>query len=139
VKCFYHHEQDAVGGCKSCGKGLCPECAVDLGKGLACSGRCEAQVRALIALIDQNAETAGKTVRLLRSARQTHFWTAALYIALGAGFASWGLLSEEMLGFAVVLGGLFLVYGLFSITSALRLPRFESVPSSTMQAEPKPQ
>jgi hypothetical protein len=45
MKCFYHHDQDAVGECKSCGKGLCPACAVDLGKGLACRQRCEDNVR----------------------------------------------------------------------------------------------
>jgi hypothetical protein len=28
MRCFYHHDKEAVGSCKSCGKGLCPECAV---------------------------------------------------------------------------------------------------------------
>lgn len=50
MSCFYHHERDSVGGCKSCGKNLCPECAVDLGRGLACRGRCEEDVRALFGL-----------------------------------------------------------------------------------------
>ena len=43
-----------MGSCKSCGKGLCPDCAADLGKGLACRGRCEADVTAVIELVDRN-------------------------------------------------------------------------------------
>jgi hypothetical protein len=35
MKCYYHHEVDAVGLCKSCSKGICPECAFDVGGGLA--------------------------------------------------------------------------------------------------------
>ena len=41
MKCFYHQDRDAVGVCKSCERGVCSECAVDLGKGLACKDRCE--------------------------------------------------------------------------------------------------
>lgn len=54
MRCFYHQGTDAVGTCKSCGKGLCVECAVDLGKGLACRGRCEESARAIIQLVDRN-------------------------------------------------------------------------------------
>ncbi|MEI6194808.1 MAG: hypothetical protein WCS42_10810 [Verrucomicrobiota bacterium] len=56
MRCFYHQDKDAVGSCKSCGKGLCVECAVDLGKGLACRGRCEESARAIIAIVDRNIQ-----------------------------------------------------------------------------------
>jgi hypothetical protein len=56
MRCFYHKDKDAVGSCKSCGKGLCVECAVDLGKGLACRGRCEESARAIIELVDRNIQ-----------------------------------------------------------------------------------
>jgi len=56
MRCFYHQDKDAVGSCKSCGKGLCQECAVDLTKGLACRGRCEPDVQAIIQLIDRNIQ-----------------------------------------------------------------------------------
>lgn len=48
MNCFYHPTAVAVGTCKSCNKGLCRECAVDLGKGLACKGRCEEDVKAVM-------------------------------------------------------------------------------------------
>ena len=54
MRCFYHQDKEAVGTCKSCGKGVCAECAIDLGKGLACRGRCEESTRAIIELVDRN-------------------------------------------------------------------------------------
>ena len=56
MRCFYHQDKEAVGLCKSCGKGLCAECAVDLGKGLGCRGRCEEIARAIIELVDRNIQ-----------------------------------------------------------------------------------
>jgi hypothetical protein len=37
VNCFNHPDVPAIGFCKYCQKGLCKECAVDLGHGIACS------------------------------------------------------------------------------------------------------
>ena len=56
MRCFYHQDKEAVGTCKLCGKGVCPECAVDLTKGLACRGRCETDAQAIIQLIDRNIQ-----------------------------------------------------------------------------------
>jgi hypothetical protein len=59
MRCFYHEDKQAVGICKSCGKGVCQECAVDFSKGLACRGHCEESVRSIIQKIgeyDKNME-----------------------------------------------------------------------------------
>jgi hypothetical protein len=56
MKCFEHPEENAVGVCKHCQKGLCSTCAHDLGHGLACKGKHEKQVAMLNALIEKNAE-----------------------------------------------------------------------------------
>ncbi len=56
MRCYYHKDKEAVGTCKSCGKGLCRDCAVDLGKGLACRGRCEPDAQAVIQLVDRNIQ-----------------------------------------------------------------------------------
>jgi hypothetical protein len=120
MRCFYHHERDAVGTCKSCGKGLCPECAVDLDKGLACHDRCEAEVRALIRVIEHNVGSVAKS-----SARQTVLGMAIFMLALGAVNVGWGLLAEPALGFLVIIGCIFLAFGVFGIVSALRMPSFK--------------
>ena len=74
MRCFYHQEKEAVGTCRSCGKGLCPECAADLTKGLACRGRCEDDVRAVIELVDRNIKLQPTAARLIQEA--AHVWLA---------------------------------------------------------------
>jgi hypothetical protein len=36
MKCSNHQEVDAIGVCSSCGKGLCPQCKLELGGKLYC-------------------------------------------------------------------------------------------------------
>lgn len=38
MKCFDHAEEQAVGPCKHCSKGIGVTCTVDTGDGLACAG-----------------------------------------------------------------------------------------------------
>ena len=47
MKCFNHEGVDAVAICKNCNKALCHACASDVGNGVACTGACEDEVRAL--------------------------------------------------------------------------------------------
>jgi hypothetical protein len=56
MRCFYHETKEAVGMCKSCCKGLCAECAVDLSKGLACRNHCEESVKTIIDLVERNIQ-----------------------------------------------------------------------------------
>lgn len=44
MNCFNHTSSSAIGVCKACQKGLCAECAVDVGLGIACKGACETNV-----------------------------------------------------------------------------------------------
>jgi hypothetical protein len=61
MRCYYHHEVDAVCSCKNCGRGLCPACAVDVTNGLACRDRCEEEVRSLNRVISRNKTAYLKT------------------------------------------------------------------------------
>ena len=87
MRCFYHHDADAVGTCKSCGRGVCPSCAAELPNALACRQRCEDEVRALNLIIARN-----KTVHEKTSG--AYVKTAVFYAAVGAllvaaGAANW--------------------------------------------------
>lgn len=44
MQCFAHDDAAAVGVCRNCGRGLCRGCAAETPGGLACRGRCEAEV-----------------------------------------------------------------------------------------------
>ncbi len=61
MKCFNHEGVDAVAICKNCNKALCHACAADVGNGVACSGACEEEVRALNELIRRNRTAAQRT------------------------------------------------------------------------------
>ena len=54
VKCFKHPENEAVGSCKYCFRGVCPQCARDSGVGLACSETCQAEIKSVHALVERN-------------------------------------------------------------------------------------
>lgn len=58
MQCFSHPDRAAVGLCKACSKGLCAECAADLGHGLACKGTHEAAVEQLHNLVERNSRIA---------------------------------------------------------------------------------
>lgn len=121
MKCFDHPEKDAVGSCKSCGKGVCSECAVDLTKGLACRGRCEQDTRALITLIDQNIKLSARAVRIMDEGKRTRRGTQTFNIVTGAIFVLWGLSDPERFTFLIILGVCFLVWGLYSFVATRRL------------------
>jgi len=57
LKCFYNPTRDAVGVCKNCGKGLCADCAVDVGNGIACKGNCEIRVKGINSAVMVNVRT----------------------------------------------------------------------------------
>ena len=47
MKCYNHHSADAVGVCKNCSRGICPDCITDTGYGVACSNSCAEKMRAV--------------------------------------------------------------------------------------------
>ncbi len=59
MNCSYHNDKPAVGICKNCQRGLCPECAVETPSGLACPERCEHMVLLLDKLVQQSGKARG--------------------------------------------------------------------------------
>ena len=89
MKCFYHPEREAVGTCRSCGKGVCTECAVEVEKALACKDRCEEDVNALVKLVDHHVEAMASEKRLLGSTGRSALYSALIYIVVGMLFIVW--------------------------------------------------
>ena len=107
MKCFYHHDRDAVGSCKSCQRGLCSDCAVDFPQGLACPSRCEADVKDLITLIQNNVKLSSTSTSLVGGVRRGGVIGAGFNLVLGVLFVMWGLPAQAWERF-----GLWLVVGL---------------------------
>jgi hypothetical protein len=91
MDCFTHEGRPAVGTCRACGKGVCRSCVADLGRGIACAGRCEEPARALIAALDQSVRMQGLSGGMLAATRT--LWTALAWIslAIGAFVSLWAL------------------------------------------------
>lgn len=58
MKCF-NHGADSVGICKSCQKAVCETCAIDTGRGLACSNECVEEVNVINAIMDKSKQIYG--------------------------------------------------------------------------------
>ena len=129
MNCFYHPTTAAIGTCKSCCKGLCPECAADLGKGLACKGRCEEDVKALNELLERGIKRASINEHIYTTARGNRYLGAFVYIVFGTvfiGFASYryldfGFETPDLLLWGM--GGCFLIFGMIALQRAIRFPQ----------------
>ncbi len=86
MKCFNHHTDDAVAICKSCGKALCPKCAVELPNGVACKNSCEDRVTMLNQMIDNNNKVIATTNTNLKSSAILSIVLGALFISMGSLF-----------------------------------------------------
>lgn len=103
MKCFRHAELEAVGTCKVCSKGLCPDCAADLGHSIACRGSCEAAAGRLEAIIQQSTVTA-------RSQKRNRYLAPTFLAVMGLTFLAFGLKDGPDLNLGTALGSGFLVY-----------------------------
>lgn len=101
--CYQHHERTAVGLCRACQKGVCPECAVDTGRGLACCPGCAAEVKSLTELMDRNKRIYGLagSARLPALGVLIYGLFAVLMMVFGAWFYR---RSNEMAPFLVAMG-----------------------------------
>jgi hypothetical protein len=54
MNCYQHNDNPAIGICKSCQKAVCTVCAIDTGRGIACSESCAEEVKALGELVERN-------------------------------------------------------------------------------------
>ena len=123
MKCFYHDDRDAVGTCKSCSKGVCRDCAVDMGKGLACRGRCEEDVARVTALIDQNISLSSVGDSVMGSVRKNTYVQAVFLLVTGLVFFLTSWTTDQVRGLPGLLGMVFLAYGCYVLWRGMRLPR----------------
>jgi hypothetical protein len=83
MRCFNHPDVDAVATCKHCFKGVCKECVVDSGCGLACSLPCQDEIRSLYAMMNRSKKMYPLAAR---NQSRNAIWlvlTAAVFIASG--------------------------------------------------------
>src|SRR5687768_7586700 len=121
MKCFSHPEHFSVGICKSCGKGVCTTCAVDLGKGLACRGTCENDVRQLLQLIAANVRMSPVSTHALRGHATTLLAGAWVSIVTGTLFAVWSIRRDPPVLVLTGIGVVLVLWGVVQTVQALRI------------------
>jgi hypothetical protein len=84
MRCFNHPDIEAVGVCKVCQKGLCHDCAADLGHSIVCKGRHEAQAQAIQSLLLRSR-------RIQKTAGRAKYVTPVFFACMGAIFVAFGL------------------------------------------------
>ncbi|GAA0422354.1 hypothetical protein GCM10009133_33650 [Cocleimonas flava] len=106
MKCYNHHNHDAVGVCKSCLKGICTECATDIGGGITCSDECATNAKDSIALLKS-------TVASQKDFKKGGGYVAPIFFLLmGLGFIGFSLYKEGFGEFGYLFGGLFTLFGI---------------------------
>ena|SRR6266446_10688333 len=121
MKCFYHHDVDAVGICRSCQKGVCHQCGNDLGRGLACRDRCEGDVRGLLALVEQNVRLAPTSGSLIMAQRRNMILACGYFLFMGLIFIVWGVSTPwKPFNFALFLGAGLTLFGLAQLVRTIR-------------------
>jgi len=116
MRCFNHSDRDASGICKACGKGLCTDCAVDLGHGLSCRGDHEERIAASERMMT-------RATRVQETAARSKFLGPAFFLFCGGVMAYYGLERSEMSGFLMLLGLAFLGFGAFMLVANLKAYR----------------
>ena len=113
MNCFSHQNEPAIGICKACQKAVCVSCAIDTGRGLACSAECENEVKALNMIVDKSKQiySIGTSSRLPPTG-------VLMFMFFGFIFTSVGLYQYIESGrpdfIALTMGLGFIVFSLFS-------------------------
>ena len=123
MNCFYHPEKVAVGLCKSCGRGLCMECAADIHDGLACKGRCEERAIRINKIIDRNERVIVATNTQLRRGMIFSVIVGLLFVAFGVLSISGEKTASGI--FFTAIGVVFVIRGIASYSRAARYPTLE--------------
>ncbi len=125
MKCYYHHDRDALGTCKSCGRGLCEECHVVVGRGLACRNQCEGDVRALNYLIESNMRQTPTGSTIVAMAKRSGVISALFFLLLGISMFAFGIndfVDHGTVDMRVFMGGIAIVYGLVGLWRVKQMP-----------------
>ncbi len=109
--CYYHRSVQAVGVCKNCHKGICEECAVDIGNGLACKSQCEAEVTIINQVFEREKVQALRLGSIYRR-------NAIGYGAVGAGILLIGALTFVVLPTLWISNSLLIVLGFWCLALA---------------------
>lgn len=106
MKCYQHRSTDAIGVCKSCGKAICGDCAVDLGFAITCPGNCEK-------ISSANHQLNSNAIAVYSEHKKSKFFAPAFITIFGLIFFIFGFIENYSIYNFTVAGGLcFFIFGI---------------------------
>ncbi len=131
MNCFQHPAAVAVGICKNCHRGVCSDCAAPAPNGLACRGRCEAEVEALDQIVQRSKTAYAKAAGLYQRG-------AYVLAAFGFFFLAYGVLSPGANTFFLVMGAVMFAGAVFQYRSAQRYAADNDIPAPRVRGPQGP-
>lgn len=116
MHCYRHAPAEALGICRSCGRGVCAQCVREVGLSLACSLECEERVRRGDALI-ANSEAS------FRQARRGSVVLVIFPILLGAVLCYFGLNERGWFNALTAMGSILILFGIVAGWRQRRMQR----------------
>lgn len=113
MNCYQHRDNTAHGICKVCGRGVCFDCAAEVGHSLACKNLHEEQAAALHRL------TVRSTV-LLKVSRKARFLAPAFLFVFGLVTLAEGMAYANRANFITYVGLVFTVLALIILLLSIR-------------------
>lgn len=107
MKCFNHHDRDAFGTCKTCGKGLCLDCMTEVSGMIVCKDnpKC-AETAKLVSISYNNIKSAySNRARLLTTLLGITFFITGIVF----GFIGLGDIGTMILAFVFCVMGITLI------------------------------
>jgi hypothetical protein len=120
MECAEHTGRVAIGICRACMRGVCRERAAPQRLGLACRGRCEADVGALAATLEQSIKTAALSAGMLQQTPRLWIGLGVVSLAVGVLVIVFGATLPSFRSVAL-LGLPFLAIGALVLLAARRM------------------
>ncbi|MGD8592015.1 MAG: hypothetical protein PVF82_04240 [Gammaproteobacteria bacterium] len=120
MKCYTHHDTEALGVCKACNKAVCTNCVIDTGRGLACSEACVKEINDYNEMMDRS-----KRMYSIGSGSRLPPTGIIFLLFFGVMFTSFGtynsIVRDRADFFTIVLGTGFLVIALITYIRTRKL------------------
>jgi hypothetical protein len=113
MRCFNHSDREAVGSCKYCCKGLCPDCCADLPGGIACRAKHEQQVERIDAMVDRARQVQSTAAR-------ARYVAPSFFLLMGVAFIVYNVFFGRGDGLLTTMGVGFSLFGAALLAINLR-------------------
>ena len=123
MRCFVHHDHEAVGICRACSKGLCPDCSVDLGHSISCRGDCEKKAQKMHTEFVRGMAMMNRSEAILNAQRRNRFFVPVYLFFLGAIMIGFGFnyVPDPPSNFVVAVGVVIIVFGIVRLVLNQRM------------------